>query len=795
MPREKPHIRGGIARSLCRALLVVVLLIPAAPARAADTPLQLDVVLNGLAIGKIGEFVQRGARVLAQPAELAALGLRLPPGLPAGADGLVALSDIPQLDVRLDPGTQSIFLAAPAALLAPVRLNEAHAADKDVTVESGTGLVLNYDLAGSLSAGIATGNGLFDLRGFSHFGTVSTGLLAYAGPARGGAANLVRLDSGFAYADPSTLRRFRLGDVISGGLTGTRPVRLGGIQIQSDFSLRPDLVTYPLPMVSGTAAVPSTVDIVINNSRVLSREVPPGPFEAAQLPVVNGASSITTTVTDALGRQRVATMPFYASSDLLARGLESYSIELGWVRQGWGFVSNDYRDLSGMLTWRRGLTDTVTGQFHAEGISGLAMAGVGLAANVFDWGTVDFGVSGSMAGGRAGSQLLIGVQRLGPVFSFGVSALFSDGRFRDVAALYDAPAPQRQITANLGLAMGKYGGLGIAYTGIRRSPLFPPDDRPGGILPVGSLPLALPAERADIVSASYSVQLGRFSLYANGFHDLAAGSGGALFGITLPLGPRSSISASTGMGADGAFGQLHAAQSPVSVGDWGYQAYALSKPQHVFAEGKYKSPWGLASAGLDWQEGMTTLRAGAHGALGAIKGGGVFAGNTIDDSFAIVDTGVPNLVVMGENRVVGRTDSSGRILVPDLRAFDANHISIDPNGVPITDTLESAARTVRPQERSGVVVSFPIRRSNAALLKLTDGAGLPLPLGSVVTLLRNATAVPMGYDGAVYLENLEPEGNRLEVLSPDGKRCAVLFDVPFQDGNVPTIGPFVCREP
>jgi outer membrane usher protein FimD/PapC len=30
----------------------------------------------------------------------------------------------------------------------------------------------------------------------------------------------------------------------------TRPVRLGGIQVQRDFSIRPDLVTLPLPLAA-----------------------------------------------------------------------------------------------------------------------------------------------------------------------------------------------------------------------------------------------------------------------------------------------------------------------------------------------------------------------------------------------------------------------------------------------------------------------------------------------------------------------------------------------------------------
>jgi outer membrane usher protein len=40
--------------------------------------------------------------------------------------------------------------------------------------------------------------------------------------------------------------------------------------------MRPDLVTFPLPIVSGTAAVPSTVDVLVNGTRVLSSQAQPG---------------------------------------------------------------------------------------------------------------------------------------------------------------------------------------------------------------------------------------------------------------------------------------------------------------------------------------------------------------------------------------------------------------------------------------------------------------------------------------------------------------------------------------
>ena len=47
-------------------------------------------------------------------------------------------------------------------------------------------------------------------------------------------------------------------------------------------------------------------------------------------------------VTNALGQQVTTTLPFYASSNLLAPGLQTYSAEIGAVRRNWGVVSDDY---------------------------------------------------------------------------------------------------------------------------------------------------------------------------------------------------------------------------------------------------------------------------------------------------------------------------------------------------------------------------------------------------------------------------------------------------------------------
>jgi outer membrane usher protein len=69
---------------------------------------------------------------------------------------------------------------------------------------------------------------------------------------------------------------------------------------------------------SGTATVPSTVDVFVNNQFVTSGQLPPGPFVIDRLPTVSGTGDVSVVVRDALGREQVVTQTFYSSTTLLA---------------------------------------------------------------------------------------------------------------------------------------------------------------------------------------------------------------------------------------------------------------------------------------------------------------------------------------------------------------------------------------------------------------------------------------------------------------------------------------------
>ena len=695
------------------------------------------------------------------------------------------MSYLPGLTWVLDEKNQVLRVTALDSALLPTLLQPfgREPAGGRRVIESGTGLTLNYDTVGTYSGGQKGGSGSFEMRGFSPWGILSSEWLAYAGAttSASGANTAIRLDSAYTFADVNSMRRYSLGDFITGGLAWTRPVHLEGLQINSDFSMRPDLVTFPMPSIAGSTAVPSTVNVLADGNLAASSQVSAGPFEIPQLPVVEGAGTISMTVTNALGQQVTLTQPFYASTAMLAPGLQTFAVQSGLVRRNWGSVSNDYGKLAGTAIYRRGLTREFTVEGSIEGTPGAFMAGAGGVVQVDNLGVVNFSVAPSFGSGQAGAQFSAGAQRIGRVFSLGASAIMANRNYRDVASVNGDGVPRKQFSAFTGLSLRRFGSGGLAYAAV---------DLDASPVPF-KLALAQ-TQRSQVISANYSLQIHHAYIYATEFRDLVnKGSSGLQIGLTIPFGRRNSITVS---GQSEGSAQVEVQQPAPMIGDWGYQAYlSADGTTHAFAQAQYKSPVGLFTAGIDSGNGVTTLRLESQGAFSFVDRE-LFPSNTIYDSFAIVDTNpVAHVHVLQENRDVGSTNSSGRLLVPDMRSFDLNRIAIEPTDIPPDATMNTATRELRPQDRSGVVLRFPIKFSHGALLRLVDEAGVAVPLGSTATLRPTGTVVPVGYDGDAYIEDLSPH-NELVIEFPNGRRCTVAFDYKPVAGDIPKIGPLRCVE-
>ncbi|CAN7344118.1 fimbria/pilus outer membrane usher protein [Phenylobacterium sp. LjRoot225] len=772
------------------AVALLAALLAADAALGAERTLVLEVVMNGRATGRVGEFIDRDGALYARPSELRELGFVVPRGVPADS-APIPLTSLPNVRAKVNEAQQTLVVVAGDSALQPAELRGRTPPPLAPLSRPDYGAVLNYDVVGTFSWARATGGALLDGRAFSPYGLFqSTGFVNVAPNA--GEKHVVRLETTYTNTQSDKLRRWRVGDVVSGALPWTRAVRLGGAQVASDFGLRPDLITYPLPQISSTAAVPSTVNVLVNGVRQLSESVQAGPFNVRTLPVVTGAGEVAVTVVDVLGRETLISLPFYASTALLARGLGSYSVESGGVRRNFGQAGDRYSGWAANGSARYGLTEWLTLEGHGEATGELALLGGGVTSLIGTLGVVNVATAGSV-GGKPGSARPGGamgwasVQRVSRRASFGVSGGFSTSGYQDIAAENGSPTAKSTLDANLGYRLGGWGNIGVAYS--RRTSRIQPARSGQGRLDEG----VVAHQRVEIITASYSASVGQASLYATGFKDLRdTRAFGVGIGVSFPFG--GSTYGSVEASQEGGRSRLSAnvARSAQRSGDYGYRLQASEgAAARLLAEGELLRGWGRLSAGLDRSAGQVAGRAGVRGAL-VLAGGRVFASDQIFDSFAVVSTGdIAGVPVLYANRPVGRTDAHGKLLVPSLLSYQNNRLAVDVTRLPPDIEVGRTFVLVRPADRSGVMVDFHVRKVAAALLTLQDRAGHPLPLGSVARV-DGAEPEPVGYDGAAYVTGLQPK-NRMKVVLPDGATCGVVFDYKPVKGDIPLIGPLVCQ--
>ena len=753
------------------------------PAMAVDQTLLLDVRINGRQSQKVGEFILRDGRLFATRTDLRDLGFRV---ASIGQSDLMPLSELTRLKWRIDQTTQTLHVDAPDETLLPTIVGARSRVDDELTLESGIGAALDYQFSAVTGGGGSwSASGLIDFRIFSPAGLVTSGVLVSAGDhsRRNSGPIAIRLDTTYSFTDSNSLRRYRAGDFIADGLGSSRAVRMGGLQITSDFSTRPDLITFPLPELTGSAAVPSTLDVLVNGSRLLSAELAPGPFEVPQLPIVTGRGTIALVLTDFAGRRVVTNIPVYASRTLLARGLQTYSVQIGALRRRWGVSSNDYGQFAATASFRRGLTSRLTTEAVVEVTRGNVMASGGLAFNFVNQAQFVLTAAASEGDGKSGYLLSAGMERIGSRISLSGSVALASRAYRDLAATSGDRVPQLRASASVGLSLGRIGNWNMAYAGIAHRPA---DERGTSSWQATS--------RAHIISSTWSAQYGSIAAHATGFRNFSdSRSHGLSAGISFPFGRRGSAGASISGGPAGRRAQFHSSRAVNANGGWGYHAFETAgKDRHAFVLAQYQAPAALFGGGISRSGSAITLRGEIQGSI-ALLGGKLALANRLHDSFALVDTsGVGNVRVLHENQVIGRTNREGRLLVPNLRAFELNQLAIDPDDVPADTNVPFVRRTVRPMERSGVVIRFPLRTSHAGLLKLIDEAGRPLALGSVVMAQLDREAVPVGYDGEAFVENLAAD-NAILVELVDGRRCKARFAYRSQAGEIPVIGPVRCE--
>ncbi len=655
---------------------------------------------------------------------------------------------------ELDRQRSTLDLEVPAALFADTRL-EGLGRERVPLTPSSLGAFFNYDLTSTHSDGETRHSGLLEQGVFNGWGSGVNRLVARDTPP-GDQPAVVRLDTQWRRDNPDSMRTLRLGDATSLGTAWSGGVRFGGLQWGSNFATRPEMVSLPLMSLAGEAALPSTVDLYVNDALRLRREVPPGPFSIDEIPMITGQGQAQLVVRDILGREQLITQPFYASGRLLRPGLKDFTVELGAIRQDYGLESNAYGQALGTATFRTGLTNWLTTELHAQVLPDQQMAGAGGSWLLPFGGVMHAAYAASEADGQQGELMTLGLQRQGWPLSVGVESQFASDDFMRLGMRQGQALPRQQHRVTSSLSSDWAGSLSLGYTAQHF------DDR----------------DDIGIVNLGYSKRLGSIGhLSLSALHDLEDGETALRAGLSIPLGrPRTRASLNVSERDDRRQGSVQIQRSlPVGSGV-GYRVRTGLGDDDL-----HQASLGLQTDYQSYQleasqrGNQTAGRAGVRGGV-AWLGSDLFASRHIDRSFAVVQLpGFSDVQVYADNQPVARTNRHGNALVPRLRAYERNRIRIEQADLPLGAQVGSLEMQVSPYYRSGVELRFPVTLSRDAFFRILLESGEPLPAGAVVEDARGER-FPVGQRGEAFVTDLESTSHLRALWQ--GQACEFTLDVP-----------------
>jgi len=795
-----------------------------------------DIYLNAEVNGAMREdmfaFRQKeNGDFLIKESELETIGL-LADKKAVDKDGYVDLAALPDIRSSYDAEKQAIiFTTLSDKALAPytVSVNRwAAQARKDDEMEgrprSDLAGVINYNVYAS-SASEKKIRKAFDLDGVSanlngrvsgRFGSFNNSQLLTYSDGEGDIYKSVRLDSYWSYSDPKKLVTYRAGDLITRSLPWSRSLHLGGFQIRRNFSLRPDLVTMPLPNFSGTAAVPSAVDLYINNAKRATESVPVGPFNLTDLPVVSGNNQARLVVRDAQGRETTTTVSFFGSSELLAKGLWDFSFETGTPRRNFGTKSGDYSDkVYAMGTTRYGLSNRMTLEGHAEGGEKLANAGAGTVFSLWDFGTLSLAGSGSAYKSKTGSQYSAGVQAQRWGFSLTARTQGASRDYNDIVSVsakkrsdyyydedysgsdtlyqeyaspdqkkkrkrrrYDSAAPKTMNQIALSVPLF-FDPTALSFTYTESKNWGEAESRYAGF--------------------SLSRNFGRRVYgYMNGFQDLRHNKAYSVFaGMTVTLSDKysASVDSTTDHGGTNISSSL-SRQMGSNIGDYGWNLRDIeggANSDQRGASGNYRSRFATFSGSVEQLDEHYRATVDMDGAL-VIADKAILPSNQIYDSFAVVNAGAPGVRVASQNVYYGKTGWNGRLVVPNLTSYRDNRLSIDVDSLPVDTLISETDVRVVPAYQSGVVEHFGLSgKADYIYAALQYAGGEAVPTGSYATIDGTKEGFDIAYDGIGILPT---KGARypihLTVYLPEEKACRAVIAKPDKDGLSGGTVPVIC---
>ena len=749
--------------------------------KSVNRILPLEVVINGTQSGT-WLLLERGGEMYAPADAFAEWRIPLPSDVQPvdfklEDQAYYPLSAIPGYRFKLDVANQSAELLFSPEVFAATRLTQ-EKSKRPVVSPVLPSLFLNYDwnyLSATQNNAPATKDlGLLTEVGVSNSSGVLTssqvGRNLTNEPVSGSPRSWTRLETTFTKDFPDDNRTLRLGDTSTREGMWGRNVYFGGLQYSSNFALTPGFISQPIPTLAGTSISQSTVEMYVNGVLRQVSNVPTGPFVVDNSPMLTGSGDVRMVVRDILGRETVIEQSFFTSTQLLAAGLDDWSVEAGSMRRDMGIASNHYGPGFVSGTWRHGYSSTLTLESRAEATPQLRTIGAGMvsALPLQMLGRASLALSNGQSG--PGDLWLLGLERQSLRNSTSFQAQGASLNFRQLGQDINTPPIKLQLAGNWNYATENFGSYGIGFVSISR----------------------FDNTRISTVSGNYTKRVGQRSNLSINVSRAIYGSSGtsATLFFILPLDNSRFVSAS----ASKLDSYVSAAQNSDYQNSLGWRALAGRRQGLAHEEGgvNYLGRYGQMTGDASASPGQQALRFGANGGL-VLADSSLFATQRVDQSFALAEVaGYDNIGIGLGSNVLTHTNAKGVALIPHLMPYQNNSVRLAPGDLPVSAEIDTIEQNAVPAWRSAVKVAFPVRGGQGALLKIIFDDGQPAPAGAVLQLEGDKEEFYVARRGEAFVTGLQPANQVL--LNWNGQTCKFDVALPLKSqDDIPRLGPLLCK--
>lgn len=572
-----------------------------------------------------------------------------------------------------------------------------------------------------------------------------------------------RLMTTWQYDSPEWLTSVAVGDNITTGVSWSRQVRFGGLHLARNFQLDPQLNTAPRAQFSDSVVLPSTVDLYIDGLQQSHQQVTPGNYVLNTLPTFSGSGQAQVVITDINGQRREVTLDLYGAPQMLAQGVSSSSLDIGWLRKNYAERSNDYA-ASPLLDagWRYGLNHSLTVSAHTEQhqkVHNLGIASDWLVSPRVGIFSQHMAISQSPQGD--GTKWGVGYQWNSQGLGVSANTTRSNDDWSDIARLSGSLPVKRTDNLWLSQTLRGWGTLGIGW--VRQ-------------------------DSTRYMNASWSKSFQNRVSATFGFtRTLSSGDQTVQLMLSIPMGRKDSLSLQANQQST-RWDYRH--QPDNQRGGWSWQfSQSSGNNRQEHADVGYLGQSGEWHAGLDRDNSsMSHYISGEGSAILLEKHAYALRYNR--QGIALVSTnGIGDVPIAVENRPAGKTDKNGYLLLTDLPRYHNAKISLDPLNLPPDILTPLTEIYANPGQTEAVKVDFQVHSSHVVTAQLLDSQHQPLPVGSLIFLPDGESII--GRNGFIWLEN-PPMPGVVHIQTPTGT-CSVTLPAAAHATTISNLGSLLCH--